>query len=59
MDPIVTMSIFNTNNREKTYSAKIFSHNKNVVNSFIFENGKYHQIKEGTYWGEPIDSIIK
>ncbi len=59
MDPIVTMSIFNTNNREKTYAAKIFSHNKNIVNSYIFENGKYQPIKEGTYLGEPKDSIIK
>ncbi len=52
MDPIVTISIFNTNNKEKAYSAKIFSYNKNIVNSYIFEKGKYHLIKEGLYSGE-------
>ena len=58
MDPVVTMSIFNTNNKEKAYSAKIFSYNKNIINSYVFEDGKYQLIKEGHHFGEPKKTLI-
>ena len=59
MDPVVTMSIFNTNNKEKEFSAKIFSHNKNISDTYIFEKGKFQLIQEGTYTGISKKNIIK
>lgn len=49
LDPIVTMSIFNTNNKEKLYSAKIFSYNPNISDTYILQNGKLHCIKDGCF----------
>ena len=59
MDPVVTMSIFNTNNKEKEYSAKIFSQNKNISDTYIFENGKFELVQEGKKAGISKKNIIK
>ncbi len=47
IDPYVIMSIFNKNNKEKDFSAKIFSHNPNIRNAYVFENGKLRLVKDG------------
>ena len=52
MDPITTMSIFNHNNKEKLYSAKIFSYNPNISDTYIFEHDNLKLIKNGLYTGE-------
>ena len=54
VDPVVTMSILNNNNREVLYSAKIFSHNPNINNAYIFEKGKLYEIEEGSKTGTVI-----
>ena len=47
IDPYVIMSIFNQNNQEKEYAAKIFSHDKNIRNTFIYKNEKMLLVKDG------------
>lgn len=57
IDPYVTMMIFNHNNNEKLFSAKIFSHHKNIRNAYIYENGKLYLVEEGKKTAK-IDNII-
>ena len=56
MDPLITISIFNNNNKEKMFAAKIFSHHKDVKNAYILENGKLHQVKDGILTGKVIET---
>ena len=59
LDPLVTMSIYNCNNKEKSYAARIFSYNKNINKSCIFENGKFYCIKDGNIEAkQSLDSIL-
>ena len=54
MDPAITISRFNNNNKEVLDSAKIFSHNPNINSAYLFENGKLYEIKEGNRTGVAI-----
>ena len=54
IDPYVTMMIFNSNNNEKVFSAKVFSHHKDIRNAYIYENGKLQPVKEGQKFGKKI-----
>ena len=47
IDPYAVLSIFNHNNREKKYAAKIFSYHEGIRNAYRVENGEVFLIKDG------------
>lgn len=52
LDPYVTLMIVNNNNHEKEFAAKIFSHNPNIRNSYMYENGKLQRVIAGQEYGK-------